>query len=293
MATPPTPPTWLDKFFGTGYVAVKWLGSLLPQETILDFAGPGVTVADDAPNGQTIITITGGSGTTTTTTANVTVPAVGATVTFPVVSTASLAPGLTVFLGGGGGYYQVTSVTDGTHFVGKNLGTPGNAAPASTINSGSIVIPSGPTNSLIVEANSTPVTVRGILNFVDGVVLDNPGNASTDVYLSTVPPPGAIGTTNTTLGATNTWTLFAANGQTLTQNAPSPGVLYRYTHSPGGVGTLVGGGRVTLLAGTGGFTIVDPQNTLAAPASSVQFLTDGVTYEFILDSGSNVFRCVN
>lgn len=110
-----------------------------------------------------------------------------------------------------------------------------------------------------------------------------------------VPAPGAIITANTALGPTNLWNLFAANGETLTQNSPIPGELYRYTHAPGGAfnNTLTGDGQVTLAAGTGGFTIIDPQNTMATAAATAKFKTDQITYEFILDSGSNVFKCVN
>ena len=183
----PTPPTWLDKYFGTGYVFVSYLGALLPPETIIDFEGPGVTVVDSPGTGATRVTISGGTSATTTTTANVTVPAILGTVSIPVTSTSSLAAGLGVFIAGGG-YYLVQSVTDGTHFVGQNLGLSGNAAPGATIFSGSLVIPvalspSGP-SQVPNRVSTTQV--------LDGTKANIYANTSGGAITITMPPTAAL-----------------------------------------------------------------------------------------------------
>jgi Ubiquitin-activating enzyme E1 FCCH domain len=84
----------------------------------------------------------GGSGAFTTTSANFTQPATNATVTVTMLATAWFAVGQDLFIGGGG-YYSVTSITDGTHAVLTNLGSTGNAAPGTTVSSGASVSPGG------------------------------------------------------------------------------------------------------------------------------------------------------
>jgi hypothetical protein len=74
-----------------------------------------------------------------TTTAAFTVPAVNSNVTIAINSTAWLSVGLNLAIGAGAGAYQVVSITDGTHFVAKNQGGAGNAAPATVIPSGTTV----------------------------------------------------------------------------------------------------------------------------------------------------------
>lgn len=75
----------------------------------------------------------------TTLSANFTQPAVNASVTVNVGTTAWMAVGQGVFIQGGG-YYSVNSIADLTHAVLLNLGSAGNAAPASTIVSGTTVM---------------------------------------------------------------------------------------------------------------------------------------------------------
>ena len=135
-------PTYLDEYFGTGISTISWLGSQLTYAPILDFEGPGVTsVVYDSVHGRNVVTIAGGGGGgSTTLAANFTQPAVSSNVSATFSSTSLLAAGLGVFIAGGG-YYQVVSVTDGTHAVIENLGYSGNATPTSTVTSGGLVLP--------------------------------------------------------------------------------------------------------------------------------------------------------
>jgi hypothetical protein len=70
--------------------------------------------------------------------ANFTQPAVNATVSINVGTTAWMAVGQIVFVQGGG-YYSVASITDLTDVVITNLGYAGNASPGATVTSGSTV----------------------------------------------------------------------------------------------------------------------------------------------------------
>jgi hypothetical protein len=95
----------------------------------------------------------------TTTTADFTQPAIGATVTAQVASSAGLTVG-TVIRIAGGGYYRVTAVPDGTHATLFNYGfanstayAPANAAPAATVASGA--------------------SLRGVLSNVNGATFKN------------------------------------------------------------------------------------------------------------------------
>lgn len=45
----------------TGYSTIEDEGTALNQRTILDFIGPGITAADDAPNARTTVTVPGSS----------------------------------------------------------------------------------------------------------------------------------------------------------------------------------------------------------------------------------------
>jgi hypothetical protein len=155
-------------------------------------------------------------------------------------------------------------------------------------------------NTVTVNAGANPIANAATTAYL----LSNPYEAAVFEWTGTIwsllshvgaaePAPGAVITGNIALGPDNTWNLVQANGETITQNSPTPGQLYEYTHVPGGIGSFGGPGEVTLAAGTGGFTIVDPQATLLAPAATATFRTDAVTYRFKLDSGANIFRCVN
>lgn len=102
----------------------------------------GATIVDNPTLNTTDVTVGGGAAIVTTT-SDFTQPSVGSNVTVTVTSTASFPAGINVFVQHGG-YYSVSSVIDGTHFVLTNFGTPGNASPGATIVSGSIVASSGP-----------------------------------------------------------------------------------------------------------------------------------------------------
>jgi hypothetical protein len=47
---------------GGGYQTVQYLGAPLPQQTVLNFIGAGVTVLNDVPNNRTVVNIPGGGG---------------------------------------------------------------------------------------------------------------------------------------------------------------------------------------------------------------------------------------
>lgn len=85
-------------------------------------------------------------------------PAASATVSVTVGSTAWLSVGQVVYVGNGGGYYTVDSITDGTTVVLNNLDYPGNAAPTTTIPFGSSVSAGG----LQGPAASSAVTSVGV-----------------------------------------------------------------------------------------------------------------------------------
>lgn len=85
-----------------------------------------------------------GQGAYTTLTGGFTVPAVGATVSINVASTAWMpGSGYAVFIGNAG-YYLISSITDATHVVVTNSGTAANQPPGSTIPSGGTITGAGP-----------------------------------------------------------------------------------------------------------------------------------------------------
>jgi hypothetical protein len=99
--------------------------------------------------------------------------------------------------------------------------------------------------------------------------------------------PGSIINSNTALLQSAYWKLFAAGSYTITAPvSPRLAVPYEFTQVSGDLTSS----PVTLAAG-GAYTITDPQDTLATPASSVTFRTNGVTYRFRFDG--SVFRCTN
>jgi microcystin-dependent protein len=77
----------------------------------------------------------------TTLTAAFVQPAVNATVSVTVGATAWMSPTQAIYIIGGGNY-TVSSVTDATHAVVKNLGSSGNAAPGVNVPSGAYLSPS-------------------------------------------------------------------------------------------------------------------------------------------------------
>lgn len=118
---------------------------------------------------------------------------------------------------------------------------------------------------------------------------------------SSIPAPGATISANATIGPSNLWTKFAAiaGGYTLTMGSIVAGVLYRMQNMPG-----IGGATlehlaspsvntpVTLARGSNTFTIEDPSNRFGTLANSVTFGVSEAIYEYMLDSTSNVLRCM-
>jgi microcystin-dependent protein len=87
----------------------------------------------------------------TTLTAAFTQPAVNATVPITVGATAWMSANQAISIVGGGDY-TVSSITDSTHAVVKNLGVTGNAAPAASVPSGGSM---GPTAKVSITVGST------------------------------------------------------------------------------------------------------------------------------------------
>jgi hypothetical protein len=115
-------------------------------------AQEGTAAAAHADGSQVIQLVTAGAlaqlkldaiPVSTTTSSNFTQPAIGSTVSVSVANTVWMYVGLFVYVGGGGGYYSVNSITNSTTVVLKNLGDVSNAAAAGTISSGASVIHAG------------------------------------------------------------------------------------------------------------------------------------------------------
>jgi hypothetical protein len=72
-----------------------------------------------------------------------TVPAVNASVNITITNTGWVTAGAEIFIGSGGGYYNVQSVISLTVFSAKNIGYTGNAAPGTTVAVGTQIVPTG------------------------------------------------------------------------------------------------------------------------------------------------------
>lgn len=129
---------------GGGYYSISSIVDLnTAMVTNLGYPGnaaPGTSIATDAACGAGGLQ---GAGAYTTTAANFTQPASGSNVTFNVGSSAWLTVGQCVFVGGGGGYYNVQAIPTPNSVTLTNLGYTGNAAPAATVNSGAGVSAAG------------------------------------------------------------------------------------------------------------------------------------------------------
>lgn len=77
------------------------------------------------------------------TTATFTQPAIGSTVSVSVSTTLYMLAGQYLFIGGGGGFYAVTTVTDSVTVVVTNLGDAGNTNAANTITAGAALFNAG------------------------------------------------------------------------------------------------------------------------------------------------------
>jgi hypothetical protein len=109
--------------------------SRVARPNAIDTGSPGRWVQDDlvGPPGPSAYTRT---------TASFTQPAVNATVSVGVGSTAFLFAGQPVSVAGGG-FYAVSSITNATTVVLTNLGGTGNTAPAATIATNALLVTSG------------------------------------------------------------------------------------------------------------------------------------------------------
>jgi hypothetical protein len=146
---------------GGGGLIIQSNGSAMPVQPALNFS-TDFTLTNDVPGQSSDVALTYPARATLS--ANFTQPAVLATVAATVSSSSSFQVGATVFLFGGG-FYSITAIPNPTHLTLRNTGAVGNAAPAATVTSGVLVIPSGPAN-LLFQANGTPVTERQILNLI-------------------------------------------------------------------------------------------------------------------------------
>ena len=138
------------------------------------------------------VNIPGPAGATayTFTTAQITVPAIGATVTVPVLDTSWMETGLTVVLPGPA-HFTVTTINSGSSVTLTFTGTPGDVVPGSTISSGSLVVPTGqpgqpgytlttstPFFTVPSVGNTVAITVQSTAPFVQGqnIIISGPAN---------------------------------------------------------------------------------------------------------------------
>lgn len=132
--------------------------------------------------------------------------------------------------------------------------------------------------------------------FLPGLYYVNGVGVAVAIFTGTGTPPSPI-SGNSTVGAQQIWTPFQAvpGGYTLTIGGIKSGYLYIFQHVGGAAGSNLletPGQAVTLSRGTNTFKIEDPQNRLSALANSVTLGISGSTYEYMLDSTSNVLRCM-
>jgi hypothetical protein len=133
---------------GGGYYSVSSIGDLT-HVTLNNLGYSGNLVSGSTVSSGGVITpagISGASGISafTTTTASFTQPTSGATVIVTVGNTSWMAQGQNLFIPGAG-YYSVSTVTDSTHVILINSGTPGNSTAGNNIPGGSQVSPAGST----------------------------------------------------------------------------------------------------------------------------------------------------
>jgi len=152
-----------------------------------------------------------------------------------------------------------------------------------------------PTPPLVVENNGGGITQRANLDLIGFSYVDDAiGNRMRFTSTASLPPPTTItGTGSPTIGPSAFWQLIQPKigGYTIVVGAITAGVTYRLQTIPGG-GTNFAADPAILSRGSNSFTIEDPQNRYAATANSVNMQTDGVTYEWCLDSTNNVLRCM-
>jgi hypothetical protein len=151
------------------------------------------------------------------TTAAFTVPAVGSNVTIQITNTSWLSAGLNLTIGNGAGAYQVVSITDASHFLARNQGGAGNAAPATNIPSGtSVGIAQSPALPTYPDPSIIELTTRkGVANGYAGL------DANTLVLGSRIPVDGqtisVLGSGK--IGSSSILTTVATNFTTAAANA--------------------------------------------------------------------------
>ncbi len=166
---------------------------------------------------------TNGANSFSTTSAGYTQPAVAATVSVTVVSSAWAIIGEDCYCQNGG-YYLVTAIADSTHVTIQNRGYTGNAAPGAVIGAGQRIGPSGVKGldgvAVGVTLNSiSPTTTRG------DILADSGVNAplASDVRLAA----GSDGQQLTALAAQPTGLIY----RTITPNAATDNVVPRFDSS--------------------------------------------------------------
>jgi len=179
--------------YGVRYVFSGGAAVAAQRENI-NFTG-GLQAVDNPSTQTTDVSISSSAGVNAfaVVSTNFTQPSVSSTVSVTVSSTAWMGAGQAVYVVGGG-YYQIASITDGTHVVLTNLGYTGNASPTSTVGWGAQVSPAG---------------LRG-LQGSNGAA----GAAGTNAYssLSTVFTQPAVGSTVTVVVSLSS---FAVVGQVI------------------------------------------------------------------------------
>jgi hypothetical protein len=173
-----------------------------------------------------------------------TVPAVNATVNITITNTGWLTAGTEIFIGSGGGYYNVQSVISLTVFSAKNIGYTGNAAPGTTIAVGTQIVPTGVPGPQGPTGTGTGDMLRSVYDSNLNNVVDT-CDALAWGKLTSVPAtfPPALSDAETTAGVTLIGNL---TGQ-IKRIIPGANVTLDTTTTPGGViinGAAGGGGGI-------------------------------------------------
>lgn len=160
------------------------------------------------PEGDAGTNGTNGVNAYTLTTADFVVPAIGATVTISVQSSAWMVVGQVLIVTGPANFL-ITVIPNGTSVTAMFLGYPGDVAPAATISSGAKVSPSGLRGGGTVYVTSTPASL-GATAFMDVILVT--------ATLQTITLPTAVGIKGKVytvkLTAAGTGVVAATGGQT-------------------------------------------------------------------------------
>ena len=191
--------------------------AVCPDVPITQVPGPAGAAGAAGSNG------TNGANSFSTTSAGYTQPAVGATVSVTVVSSAFAIIGADAYVENGG-YYLVTAIADSTHVTLQNRGYTGNAAPTTVIGSGQRISLAGVRG---VAGAAGPATLNGISPTTTrgDIIADDGGGAgsASDVRF----PAGTDGQQLTALAAQPTGLIY----RTITPNAATDNVVPRFDSS--------------------------------------------------------------